>query len=280
MHPPASPWKGCLLAFALCGCGSEAPPPASKGPAPSSAPAPSEPTEPTEPTEPIEEIIPDVPPVRLPAVDERCLIRVAGGPRLARAAVKMESGRIRPGDVEGGYTVGYDCPEEIDRTGVDLIAQLENARHVHWTDVDVGADRTADVVASTTRAGLPKLTPEEKELLEEQGFEIPDEPVTNTVTGPPRVKVPVVFMPHKLPWAELQLTARGQHPQHVTLAGRRMHPLLPGQYEVLVRQDPEGDWESAGTLTIDEGKSHTVKLFRRPLALTVTSVALDPAAPK
>ncbi|MEM9459004.1 MAG: hypothetical protein AAGF11_32805 [Myxococcota bacterium] len=270
-----------MLASALCGCGSDAPAPKSPpSPAPkkkeldkkeldkqppSRAPSSTRETQEDLSTEP--EPLPDIPAEQSPIV--RCTIRVDGGPRIKTAAVKVQSGELRPGEVEDtGYAVDYDCPDYRDRKGVNLIAKLENDEQVHWTNIHVGDDMNGTVASSESNKGLPELTPEQRELLEEQGFE-----VTETVAPPPppkKVKVPVIFWPHKLPWAELQLEGRGK-PRTVTLAGKRSYPLYPGRYDVMIRKDPDGEFESAGTLTIEGGKSHTVKLIKRPLGFEVTS---------
>lgn len=259
----------------LCTCGSEPEPTTPTRPSP---PPPASTPEP-EPEPELElELEPDVPPDLLP-VDERCRINVEGGPRLVRAAVRAGEGNIRRGDIEDGHTVGYDCPEESDRKGVDLIAQLENQREpVHWSGITVGADKSAKVASSDNRKGLPPgIQPEEVELLDEQGIEILDAPATEAAAGPP-AEVPVTFLNHQFFWIQIQIRGRGRRPLQVTLNGKKARSLVPGRYEVMARTDPEDEWESAGPLRIEADKSYVVKFFKRPLRLKVIPKDLAPSA--
>ncbi|MEM9456892.1 MAG: hypothetical protein AAGF11_22125 [Myxococcota bacterium] len=260
-------WIGSSLLFALCACDSAPPPkPAPKAPAPK-APAPA----------PTPEPAPDPPPTPpdLPVADERCKVTVDGGPKIKRAFVKVQEGGLQEGEVEDGYTVGYDCSDEDARKKIDLIADLETDKVVHWKDVEVGSQKQAKVVVADAKEGLPELTPEELEELQQKGWSIPEEPAAVPADKPKRVKMPVVFMQHQLNWAQIQIKGKGKKPQTVTINGKRRHPLYPGKYEVLVRKSPEGELQSAGSLTIEPGKSHTVKLLKRPLSMQVTSVKVD-----
>lgn len=265
-------WIGPSLSLALCACGSEPPPkPAPKPALEAPTPAPTAEWAPDSTPKPPPKP-PPAPPDPPPVADIRCEVSVDGGPKIKRAFVKIQEGGLREGEVEDGYTVGYDCPDDVDRKKVDLIAGLENDKVVHWKDIEIGDQRQAKVRVADANEGLPELTPEELQKMKEEGLDYPQEPIEKPADRPKRVKMPVVFMQHELNWAQIQVKGKGRRPKTIALNGKRRHPLFAGKYEVLVQKSPDGEWQSAGSLTIESGKSYTVRLLKRPLSMKVTAV--------
>ncbi|MEM9454014.1 MAG: hypothetical protein AAGF11_07535 [Myxococcota bacterium] len=204
---------------------------------------------------------------------ERCQIEVEGGPKLVKAAINVRSGLLRETEIEDGRKVAYACPNEDEREDVDLIARLENDDHVHWEGLEAAS--SVVVKGSGRKKGFPDdLTPDELDQLKAH-LGLPEDELPPGPTPPRQTKIPVLFRPNELPYAELKITRAGSRKvKKLTLDGNQgTRRLVPGRYDVELRLKTDDSWKPIGSFEVGAtNASVTVKLRKIPkLGLDVTA---------
>lgn len=263
---------------------------ACQSPAPAPAPTPTPtPVAPAPAPEPAPVPVPAPPPELAPPpspVPEGCKIVIDGqqGDTVKRALVNTVGGGLYDTTVADGRVIEFTCPPLAERKGANIIAEKSNAELVHWAGVDLepnaegksldAADAKPDLPAgldeetlARLRAKWPDLSKWEEEQPEASAPEPSDQP------APIEEKIPVTFAANKLYWAELRVEHVGSKKvQRAVLDPQARKSLLPGTYKLSVKLEDGGQWQSAGTIDVEAGKSsYSVQMLDNPPRPEVSS---------
>jgi hypothetical protein len=260
-----------LLVLVLA-CQAQEPPVANKQP---EVQAPKPAAEPLPKSEPAPPQQPAVPPGVIP---EGCKVVIQGEDQTAvkRALVNTSTGGIYDTTIADGRVIEFECPPVAERKGANIIAEKDNAALVHWAGVDLNpggeqAINSADAkpnlpegldegTLARLRAKWPDLAKWDEPAMAAKPEGAPSKP------APAEEKIPVSFSAHQLYWAELRLDhVESKKVTRVVLDPKAQKSLVPGKYQLSVKLEDKGAWQSAGELEIVAGKkSYSVQMLDGP----------------